>query len=83
MLFKDFFRDRLTSKSFLLAFGVVTFLFVMDIAILAIFGGSYLLADYPIFSYGAILSLYIICILESLGFSIFLKTIRSLLKRKV
>src|SRR5690242_19210446 len=31
--------DRLTSKSFLLPFGVVTFLFVMDIAILAIFEG--------------------------------------------
>ena len=63
---------------FKVPFVIVSGLFVMNISIIAIFGSELpIVAGNPMFSYGAMALLYVICILEVLGFSMVAKFISS------
>ena len=67
-----YFRERLYSRGFLVTFLAVTFLFLMDVSIVSLFGKSLsIVSESAIYSYGAMFTLYVVCILEALGLSIF------------
>jgi len=87
MLLKDQLMQRLTSRIFLLPVAIVTGLFVMDVCALSLFGGSNLIATNPMLGYGPLFTIYLVCILEAFGFSVFAKfaisSFKKLLKSRV
>jgi hypothetical protein len=67
---------RLSSRSFLIPFGIVTVLFLMNISLVTWAEVSMSVSFNPVFSYGSMLILYVLCALESLGFSMFVKFVK-------
>jgi len=70
----------LTSRSFLIPFGIATVLFLMDISLVAWAEASLSISLNPIFGYTSMLIIYAVCVLESLGFSIFIKFVKIIWK---
>lgn len=64
-------RSRARSKSFLVPFAAVTALFVINLVGISLLGSTSPILEYPLFSYGAIFSIYLVCVIECLGISCF------------
>jgi hypothetical protein len=72
---------RLYSRSFLIPFGIVTALFIMNISLVTWAEVNSSLSINPIFGYGSMLTLYVACVLEALGFSIFVRFVKIFWKK--
>lgn len=70
-------RSRLSSRSFHVPFAISTALFVVNLVLVTIARDNFVLLN-PIYGYGAMTGIYLVCMLESLGFSIFYKAIYAL-----
>lgn len=76
-----YFFGRVTSKTFVITFTLVTLLCVMDLAVIRL-GAAYLMYT-PIgddVSYGTIASLYFLCVIEALGMSVFARAVSQVWK---
>lgn len=66
-------KARVTSRLFLAPFTMVTSLFVMNMCLIRFLGSSEpFIAHNAIYSNSAMIVLYLLCVLESLGFSVFI-----------
>ena len=71
-LLREILVGRLASRAFVVPFILVTLLCMIDLAAMNM-GGSRMLSLIPYgyaISYGTVLSLYVVCIIESFGISI-------------
>lgn len=75
--------ERLYSRSFLFPFAFVTILFLLNIVLLPRAQDILPLELSPLFSFGAMTILYALCVLEAVGFSIFVGIARVLWKKKL
>ncbi len=74
-MFREYLFGRLTSKTFVVPFVIVTLLCAIDLLALswAGAGGLSLLPYGSDIGYGTVLSLYGLCIIEAFGMSVFVK----------
>jgi hypothetical protein len=80
-VFKDYLFERLTSRTFTLPFAFVTLLLVVDVATLTFFMPMFPnLKSIPAFSYGAILTTYVLCVVEALGMSVFSRALKRIIR---
>jgi hypothetical protein len=75
--------SRLSSRSFIIPFVLVTALFTIDVIVLAFFAPRFpYLETNPVFSYGVILTTYTFCVIEALGISVFSGFIKRMFGRR-
>jgi len=77
----EFLQARVVSRAFLTPFLISTILYVVNVVLVTFFVRVYSVELSPIYGIGSMTVIYVICVFESLGLSIFVSVVSRLRRR--
>ena len=77
----EFLHARVLSRAFLAPFLISTILYIVNVVIVTFVVRVYLVELNPIYGIGSLTAIYVLCVLESLGLSIFINVISKICKK--